>query len=210
MVNLTIQAVAPPIVRWTRQIADSLGPAPRRPNWFYWSRFKIPRPPWCLVNDPLLLVQKEKRRLLTTGHVTLATVLRHDSILEVRGPIHGAADVLYPVAPTDDVDPAELAEVAERLTDLRHQRELDASEAQFAQFLAATNQRGFGVRSPIASDDGLETAVSSLIVYRHFLPGAVLTRRMIPLIIAPQHPRVALPIPKSYWPDDMYDWWLAE
>ena len=209
------QAVAPPILEWTREIAETIGPAPRRSGGFYWSRFKTPRPPWCVANDPLLLVRKEKHRLLSTGLVTLAYIVRHDAVLDSRGPVHGAADVLYASGPQAVAPPEHLADVSQRLFELRDKADPDPAEQRFVAFLDGTNQRGFGVKTPESVHERAEpgaatTALSSLILYRHFLPGSVLTRKLIPLLVAPQAPRVALPVPKSYWPDAMYDWWLAE
>lgn len=156
-------------------------------------------------------MRQEKRRLLTTGDIKLAAVLRYEAALEQRNPIHGTADVLYASEAEASATPAQLAEIRDKLLALPALPDVEREEEQrFAEFLRVQNQRGFGVRCPLSVTGDLPTSVTTLIMYRHFLPGAVLTRRLIPLIVARDAPRVALPIPKSFWPDAMYHWWLAE
>lgn len=199
----------PPIVEWVHEIERALGESPRQLRTLEQSKFSTPRPPWCVPSDSLLKVRTDRRRLLATGDIKLAAILRYDGVLEERSPVHATADVVYAADQDAALEPQQLAVVRDELLAVARGGTLDGDELIFRDFFGSTDQRGFGVRVPMSIAGEQPVALSSLIVYRHYLPGAVLTRRLLPIIVASEPPRIALPIPKSFWPNDMYDWWLA-
>ena len=190
------------------EIRSGLGDPPRRMSTTAAkTSFTTPKPAWCVPPDPMRLFFKEKNRLLKTGQVTVAIVLQANAAAFNRGPYTHPADLLYPADASSLPDISDMADVRDRLLDLRYNATTGELRG-FADALRQETTRAFGVSVPGSIAGRNNYALTSTLVYRGALPGGTLSRTLVPLLVAPQSPRVALIVPKSYWPGDMFEWWL--
>ena len=193
---------------WIREIRDALGPAPRKVSGATLkTAFATPKPAWCVPPDPMRLFFKEKGRLLVEGEVTTGIVVQANAAAFSRGPYTHPADILYRADASATTDATSLADVRDRLVELRAD-ELTRELRSFADALRKESSRAFGASVPAVLSGGEEMALTSTLIYRGMLPGGTLSRTLLPLLVAPTSPRVALVVPKSYWPSDMFEWWL--
>ena len=150
---------------------------------------------------------KEKARLVKTGEVTAGIVVQANAAAFSRGPYTHPADILYPADASAGFDVTDLADVRDRLVDLRADETAGAARS-FADALRKETSRAFGAPVPGVLDGRRPHALTSTLVYRGMLPGGTLSRTLLPLVVAPESPRVALVVPKAYWPEDMFEWWV--
>ena len=193
---------------WISEIRHALGPAPRKVSTTdLKTSFATPKPAWCVPPDPMRMFFKEKSRLVATGEVTAGIVLQANAAVFSRGPYTHPADILYETEPSGVTDVTELADVRDRLADLR-EADVGRDLQSFADALRKETSRAFGAAVPSRLEGRTPHSLTSTLIYRSMLPGGMLSRTLLPLLVAPQSPRVALVVPKSYWPGDMYEWWL--
>ena len=193
---------------WVEEVGGHLGPPPRRlGTTVAKTAFSTPKPAWCVAPDPMRIFFKEKSRLLKTGEVTLGIIVQANAAAYSRGPYTHPADILFPADPRAEPTATELADVRDRLLSLDPDR-VPEDLRPFASALTDERARAFGAAVPERLTAGTPLALTSTLLYRAMLPGGTLSRTLVPLLVAPQSPRVSLVVPKSYWPQGMYDWWL--
>ena len=193
---------------WVEDVRGAIGPAPRKVRRTVTrTAFATPKPAWCVAPDPMRMFFKEKSRLLRTGEVTTGIILQANAAAYNRGPYTHPADILYPADISVPPQATELADVRDRLLALR-QGPVDDDVRPFMAALKSETSRAFGAVVPQVLCGPDDFALSTTLLYRGMLPGGTLARTLVPLLVAPESPRVALVVPKAFWPQEMFDWWL--
>jgi len=123
-------------------------------------------------------------------------------------PNFSAAYIVFPSDPNALIDPAELAEVAQRLGELKDTSPFDRKLAMIAAYLTDEYSRVFGGPVPESLSPEFGSMMSASFIVRRHLPRRRLCSPLLPIIVNPRTPKTIMPLPSRYWPDDLIDWWI--
>ncbi|MEM6328762.1 MAG: hypothetical protein AAF790_00780 [Planctomycetota bacterium] len=189
---------------------QALGPAPRGTGFF--RRTSIPRatkPDWCEPSDPLSAFFKHQDSLLKRGVVVWGCVVQANGLLWEPGPHDCPGEMVYSVALDTPCDLKELGRVASRLYALKGTEPAEPAAARIARHLTNQFTREFGAPVPESCSPAMRCGLSTTFFSRAHLPGQMLQRPIVPLLLHHKSPYVAMPLPAKYWPDAMVDWWVS-
>jgi hypothetical protein len=182
-----------------------LGPAPRRFSWYDRATYLFtPKPQWA-KGDDLETFFTHRAALLREGIVVWGHVVQANSLMYRReegitGGPNCPGEVVYSPDSGSDVSPAELMFVARALFALKGTTQDDAESQSFSDYLANERVRVFGKPVPKSLSPQYPCLVSTVFFEREHLPGDCLRQSFFPLLLSPQEPRVAMPLPARYWP----------
>lgn len=168
------------------------------------------RPDWCGKADGLGVFFKTRNDLLKHGQVVWGHIVQANMVLFKRGIFDAPAAIVFPAVSNALVDPEELADVASRLFDLRDTGPLDGQLATVAEHLADEFDRAFGMPVPDSLSPEFKSMLSSSVIARHHLPRRRLCCSLLPIIVSPGNPKIVMPLPSRYWPEDLVDWWTDQ
>lgn len=178
----------------------------------FWERLsylRIKCPSWCSDTDDLTIFFRHKDRLLENGEVVWGHIVQANSLLFSPGKDNCPGEMVYVPNPKAVVDPQELATVASRLFDLKGTEPGDPGLASIANYITDERIRVYGLRVPSAVSPRLTCAVSTVFFARHHLPQRQLCSPLMPIIISVEKPRVVMPLPARYWPEELVQWWCS-
>ena len=193
---------------WLAHVRRSVREPPRLLGMgMYFGRWAAPRPPWLKRSHPLSLFYMHRRRLLREGFVVWGAVVQANILCFQPGPMTHPAEFTYCIEPEADVRGDWLLEAASDLFALKGRQDLDGELQPIADHLADEQTASFGRRVPLSFINERPLALSSGLVFRRHLPAKHLTGRLVPLLVAPETPRVVLVVPSSFWPREMRQAW---
>lgn len=170
-------------------------------------------PPW-IKQDPLNKVLEDYVTLLRTGRVVWGRLVQGNMALYEPGDTSSPAEVVYD--PAGMLTQEELYPVGERLYALKEQHlTMDPSDPKLkplrdiGQRLAAETVRGFGERVPWQIYPG-QLQLSTIFMYRPHLPGAIVNKMLLPIIVSNKCPGSTWVLPGRLWPQGMVDWWNSK
>ncbi len=178
--------------------------------WDQLTYLRTGRPAWCDRSDRLGLFFKSRNDLLKHGQVVWGHVVQANVALFTSGLFDSAANIVFPSDPSVVVDPAELAEAADRLFELGGTAPLDRELATLAKHLSDDFDRAFGVPVPHSLSPEFELLMSSSVIARRHLPRRRLCCPLLPIIVSPGKPKTIMPLPSRYWPEELVDWWTDQ
>jgi len=197
--------------RLLEQCRRNFGPPGR--HFSLWDRLtylRIGRPAWCDRSDGFGVFFNEKHYLLSHGDVVWGHVVQANDVLFRWGLVDSAAAFVYAADPHEVVDPDALADAAERLFALRETTPSDPELAPIAEFLADEWARPFGVAVPRSVCPQLGAQISASLVIRRHLPRRRLCGLLLPILLSPREPKVILPLPSRWWPEELVAWWSEQ
>jgi hypothetical protein len=168
------------------------------------------RPAWCDRSDRLGLFFENRNDLLKHGQVVWGHIVQANVALFSSGLFDSAANIVFPSDPSVVIDPAELAEVAERLFELKDTVPGDRQLATLAKHLSDEFDRAFGMPVPNSLSPKFQSLMSSSVVARRHLPQRRLCFPLLPIIVSPRTPKTIMPLPSRYWPDELVEWWTDQ
>jgi hypothetical protein len=165
------------------------------------------RPPgWCRADD-LMVVYRDREKLLREGAVVLAVLVQGNVRLFERGADDAPANVLYTTDRDVEQPVVQMLGVAQKLFSLKNTKPEDPDEARFARMVSDELGRDFRVTVPESLSGGLDLTYTTIMVHRKHLPDGRLVAPYFPLLIHPES-RAAMILPARYWPDEFMDGWL--
>jgi hypothetical protein len=196
------------------------GEAPRRFDRATEQRLLV-NPPWFTK----LRFGDSLARLVQNG--TLRALFRQGDI--VWGHVIQANTELYEPPPSEEsytfdrpgelvfsprVDSAEtplhLGEVARHLAGLRDASDLDAELQPWSDYLFAETERVVGRRVPSRFAAQNACFVSTTLFRRSHLPGGLLEKPLLPIVVARRQPYFAMTLPREFWPPALLEWWRGK
>lgn len=189
---------------------ENFGPAPRRQSW--WDRLtylRVPRPRWLPANssDGLSTLFQNLHTLFTEGTVVWGHIIQANSLLFAPGADDCPGELVYSLADTRRVDPEDLGQVAHQLYTLKGTEPEDPELAPIANYLTDEMIRVFGLSVPRTISPNLPCRISTTFFARKHLPQRRLCTSLLPIVVHPREPYVAMPLPSRYWPQPLVDWW---
>lgn len=191
--------------------ADKFGVPPRKFSVFArWGYLRIPYPEWVVDNedDPILMLWGGMKRLRREGIITWGHVVQANELLFEKGLEDHPGELVYSIKGDSHGDPDELARVAGELFELKGSMPDSPELAPIAAYLTDELTRAFGIDIPSVVSPNLQCQVSSAMFVRKHLPGGVLNKSLMPILVLPDDPQIAMPLPSRYWPEDFVEWWL--
>ncbi|MBX3443823.1 MAG: hypothetical protein KF774_15550 [Planctomyces sp.] len=193
--------------------AKNVGESPRRISlWDRLTYWRVARPPWLKSGNELETVFQNLASLRRDGVVLWGHIVQANELMFSPGPYNCPGDVVYSLDAGQRADPIELGEVAHALFSLKHTKPADRDLAAIADDLTSECTPNFGKRIPSAISPVLSCRMSSIYFVRKHLPGPAhcLTRPVLPIIVLPTPPHVAMVLPSRYWPRMLVEWWQGE
>jgi hypothetical protein len=194
--------------------ADNFGSTPRHiSRWDRLTYWRVVRPEWLYQNpndelETLFLNLSPLRRdgVVVWGHFIQA----NNQLFSPGGGDHGG-EVVYSLDRGTQSDPLELASIAADLASLKHTTPSDPELASIADYLTNEYVRVYGKPVPSAISPRSAYQISTIYVVRKHLPGPArcLQHPLLPIIVNPNPPHVALVLPSRYWPSELVEWWQA-
>jgi hypothetical protein len=188
----------------------SFGVAPRK---FSLSQrmtyLRIPRPQWLLdrSDDHLSELFNNLDRLYAEGVVVWGCVIDANGPLFDKGKDDCTGELVYSIDKPDHENLDELQEVAKRVFRMKETRPRDADMASIARHISNESSRVFGAVLPEELSPNMTCRVSSTYFVRKHLPKRRLCGDLMPIIVSPAAPYIALPLPGKFWPSEVTDWW---
>jgi hypothetical protein len=194
------------------QCAENFGPIPRRISlWDRLTYWRVARPDWLKQNpnDKLETLFLNLGMLRREGIVVWGHIIQANNLLFSPGPFDCPGEVVYSLDGTNPVDPDELGSIASALFSLKHTKPSDPDLASVANYLTNQMIRVLGKPVPRAISPGLACRISTVYVVRKHLPAPAhsLERSLLPIIVHPKPPHIALVLPSRYWPRALVKWW---
>jgi hypothetical protein len=179
---------------------------PQRPGLFERLYLRARPPLWCRL-DALMVVYRDREKLLREGAVVLAVLVQANERLFGRGVYDAPANVIYTTDQDAEQPVVRMLGVAQKIFSLKNMKPEDADEARFARMVSDEWGRDFRVTVPEGLSGGLDLTFTTIMVHRKHLPGGRLVAPYFPLLIHPES-RAAMILPARYWPDDFMEGWL--
>lgn len=188
----------------------AFGTAPR--EFALWDRlayFRVAQPAWVHGNPPddLCLLFDNLELLFSRGIVVWGHVVQANQLLFGSGHHNCPGEVVYSL---DDarIEPEDLEQIASRLFALKGTEPQDRESRRIADYLTDECQRVFGLSVPGMLSYPFRCEISTTFFARHHLPGRRLCHPLLPLVVSPHQPRLAMPLPAKYWPSELVAWWV--
>ena len=178
--------------------------------WEQLTYLRTGRPAWCDGSDGLGIFFKKRNDLLKHGQVVWGHIVQANQVLFKRGLLDSAANIVFPSDPNAVVDLAELERVADRLFDLQGTDPFDPESAALAENLSDEFDRAFGLPVPDSLSPEFAAQMSSSVIARRHLPRRRLCCGLLPIIVNQRKPKIIMPLPSRYWPEDLVDWWTDQ
>ena len=194
------------------QCAENFGKTPRRFSlWDRLTYLRVVRPEWLYQspNDELETLFLNLAKLKRDGRVVWGHFIQANSELFAPGKDDQPGDIVYSLDDAATVSVDELGEVAAALAALKHTKPEVPGLALIANHLTDEYTRVFGKRVPSAISPKLPCRMSTIYVVRKHLPNPKphLRAPLLPIIVNPTEPHVALVLPSRYWPEPLLEWW---
>ncbi len=194
------------------QCAENFGRPPRRFSlWDRLTYLRVVRPEWLYQNpnNELETLFLNLARLKRDGRVVWGHFIQANSELFAPGKNDQPGEVVYSFEDAATVAVEELSGVAADLAALKHTKPEAPALAAIANRLTDEYTSVFGKRVPSAISPKLPCRMSTIYVVRKHLPSPKphLRKPLLPIIVNPTEPHVALVLPSRYWPEALLEWW---
>lgn len=191
----------------------NFGAAPR--SFSFWDRanyMKVSRPLWLLLSprDQLQTLFRHRKSLLENGVVVWGQVVQANQLLFSPGKTDCPGELVYSLEEHRDARPDFLREVAAALFALKGTDPDDPEEQRVAEYLTNERIRVFGLPVPRSICPQKDCRMSTTLFTRRHLPAGRLCQGILPVIVNPAEPHIALPLPERYWPEDFLDKWVGQ
>lgn len=189
---------------------ENFGPAPRRQSrWDRLTYFRVPKPLWLRQrpSDGLNTLFENLPALFTAGTVVWGHIIQANSLLFQPGADDCPGELVYSLTDAQRVDPDYLGQVAHQLFSLKGTEPADPDLAPIAEYLTNEMIRVFGLAVPKTISANLPCRISTTFFVRKHLPLRRLCTPLLPIVVNPVEPYVAMPLPARYWPQSLIDWW---
>lgn len=189
---------------------NNFGPAPRRLSlWNRLTYFRIPQPNWLVDNpsDRLTTLFQNLPVLFSEGIVVWGQIIQANRLMFEPGIHNCPGDLVYSLTDPRRVTPEQLHVVAVRLGQLKGTTPQHPDLAPIAKYLTNERIRVFGLPVPQRISPNLSCHISTTFFVRKHLPRNRICRSLMPVVVNPESPHVAMPLPARYWPKPLIDWW---
>lgn len=199
-----------PMRRLLQDCIENFGAAPRRFSW--WDRLTylpIPKPRWLRERptDGLRILFQNAGRSFSEGVVVWGHIVQANRLMFSAGNDDCPGELVYSIDDSHRIQGEDLQEVAGALGRLKGQTTADGDLLPISRYLADGQIRVFGLPVPRTISPTFRCQISTTFLVRKHLPGRRLCKPLLPVVVNPGKPHVAMPLPAKYWPDELSHWW---
>ena len=115
---------------------------------------------------------------------------------------------MYSLDDSREVDLQELRDSARALYQLKGAKSDDPRKQEIGDYLANEYIRVFGLPVPESMSPTIPCHISTTYFVRRHLPERRLCSALLPLLVDPEKPHVAMVLPARYWPPEFVDEWV--
>ena len=192
------------------ECARNLGTAPR--DFSLWDRLTylhVAKPLWLRTDpaDGLTILFRHMPRLFREGTVVWGHIIQANQLMFQEGKDNCPGELVYTLADAREVEPEYLQQVARELYSLKGTEPDDQQLAPIAEYLTDELIRVFGLAVPPVVSPGIRCRISTTFFVRKHLPGQRLCTPLLPIVVNPRDPHVAMPLPERFWPEELAEWW---
>jgi hypothetical protein len=190
------------------EVRRAIRPIPRWRGVLAHLRLRVRPPGWFPQTDDLMEVYRRQGTLMREGDIVWGALVQANAHLFQPGPDDHPAMAIHSEDPYFEDDPARLAAVARRLSELKGTTPDDPGERRWAEMITDEMERGMGWVAPKSCTGGRQVISTGFMVFRRHLPDGVLRCGWFPLLTHPETPAVMI-VPSKYWPPDLVRIWSA-
>ncbi|MEM7476064.1 MAG: hypothetical protein AAF483_13805 [Planctomycetota bacterium] len=187
----------------------NLGPVPRRFSALQKLNYlKFAKPIWLRRNpsDLLNTLFDHRESLWEHGQVVWGHVLQTHNKMYKSGSRDRPGQILFSLCEQCQEHPSELYGIAKRLSELRSEAGNNQG-SEIVESIDSESTRVYGLKVPDEFSPNLTSMISSTLFVRRYLPERRICRPLMPIIVNPQPPHVAMVLPEKYWPKELLLWW---
>jgi len=159
--------------------------------------------------DDLYLLFDQLPRLFAQGWIVWGQVVQANSLLFSKGKESCPGALVYSLQNTAELTTEYLEELAHQLFSLKGSVPTDPKLAPIAHFLTDEMERGYGLKVPSSLSPSIECYVTTTFFVRRHLPKGILHKSLLPIVVDPQDPRWAMPLPERYWSRKLKAQWRS-
>jgi len=178
----------------------------------FWKRLtylRVPKPFWLYLDksDKLMTLFEHVDDLLREGVIVMGHIIQVNQWMFSRGMLNCPGEVIYSLTDRYRVDPMYLGEVAHALHELKGTEPADRELAPIAEYLTDELIRVFGLVVPAKVSPDFRCQISTTLFVRKHLQKKRVCAPLLPMLVSPREPNVAMPLPAKYWPRNLVAWW---
>lgn len=193
-----------------RGFIENFGTAPRQLSlWDRLTYFRVPKPQWLRnkTDDKLAVLFRHMAELFTEGTVVWGHVIQANALMFDHGEFDCPGEVVYSLADSKKAVPKILEPIAHQIFALKGTEPNNPELAPIAEYLTDEMIRVLGLPVPSVICPKMRCLISTTFFVRKHLPERRLCSPVLPLIVNPFEPHVAMPLPGKYWPAEFIEWW---
>jgi len=185
------------------------GESPRRLAIWNRSYFHVPKPDWLkgIPDDKLMTIFRYLPALFSQGIVVWGHVIQANSMMFEPGSHDCPGELVYSLDRRRIIDPTLLQQIAFELGQLKRTQPQDDELAVIADYLTNERIRVFGLPVPRPVSPSMPCHISTTLFVRKHLPEERLCKTLLPIVVMPDEPHIAMPLPARYWPKELLQWW---
>ncbi|MCG6157375.1 hypothetical protein [Rubinisphaera margarita] len=186
-----------------------LGDPPRRVALWRRPYLHVSKPAWLRQNpgDKLTTLFDHLPQVYSEGLIVWGHIIQANVLMFKPGADNCPGELVYCLDRTRHVQPKYLQELAHSLFRLKGTRPEDAELAPIADYLTDEYIRVFGLKVPRSISHSVPCRISTTYFVRKHLPQRRLCKPLMPIVVLPEKPHVAMPLPARYWPKELVTWW---
>jgi len=199
---------------WARLLEEcrkSFGEPPRRFGLFGKPYLHIDSPQWMKkrVGDALHDLLEHQQQVFRNGSVVWGQMVQANELLFRPGPHDHPGELCFAADPRSEVDPSFLASVGMATFRLKSESPSDPRLEGLATHLRNEKTRSLGTTLPSSFTGGPECVLVTTLFSRKHLPGGVLLKRSLPVVVLRSQTTEALILPEKYWPAALRQWFVT-
>ena len=191
----------------------NFGSAPRKFSlWSRLSYLKVQTPDWvpAYPDEKLGVFFQQLKNVLRDGTVVWGQIIQANGQLFSDGDEDCPGELLYSLEDSRRVDVEYLKGLAHKLYSLKGTTPDHDELAGIADYLTDEMIRVYGLVVPRILSPNLKCHISTTYFIRKYLPEKKLCSTLLPIIVNPTDPMVAVPLPERFWPKELIDWWCRK
>ena len=161
-------------------------------------------------DDKLGVMFQQFNNVLLNGTVVWGQIIQANTQIFSDGDEDYPGELLYSLEDSRRVEVDYLQNLAHKLYSLKGTAPDHEELEGIADYLTDEYIRVYGLEVPRILSPNLKCHISTTCFMRKYLPNRKLCSNLLPIIVNPTAPMVAVPLPGKYWPKDLIDWWCRK
>src|SRR5262249_16983578 len=155
--------------------------------------------------DRLHPLFRNASKLFANGVVVWGQIVQANGSLFRDGDNNSPGEIVFSLADGHLVRPHHLQTIASEIFDLKGTTPEEAGLRAIADHLTNERTRVYGLPVPRSLSPRIQCRISTTFFVRKHLPNGRLCSGSLPLVVNPNEPHFAMPLPQKYWPEELVE-----